>query len=72
MKNFISFIFKFIAIAVAIAAAAYWLNHFLTASGKKELLKNKLPSAEKDISEDNTPSCSCNDAVCAVDMCMPY
>ena len=74
MKNFISFMVKFIAVMAVIAAAAYWLSYFLAASGKKLTfsVKDILPKKKADVPVEQAPSCSCNDAVCAVDMCMPY
>ncbi len=74
MKGFISFTLKFLAVMAVVAAVAYWLNYFLTAAGKKVCLKDILPK-KKATEETETPittACSCNDAVCAVDMCMPY
>lgn len=74
MKGFISFTLKFLAVMAVVAAVAYWLNYFLAAAGKKICLKNILPkkkSQEVEVSV-ATPACGCNDAVCAVDMCMPY
>ena len=73
MKGFISFMLKFIAVMAVLAAAAYWLNYFLAAAGKKICLKDLM--SKKALKEEvpaSESSCSCNDAVCAVDMCMPY
>jgi len=77
MKGFISFMLKFIAVVAILAAALYWLNYFLAAMGKKNFcIKELLPKKElkeKAVQQSETPaSCNCNDAICAVDMCMPY
>ncbi len=75
MKGFISFTLKFLAVMAVVAAVAYWLNYFLAAAGKKICLKDILPKKEADekvIEAPTSASCGCNDAVCAVDMCMPY
>ena len=81
MKNFISFMIKFITIVTVLAAFAYWINYFLKASGKFELLvksvkkvfsKKQEPEIMEPISLPTQNTCNCNDAVCAVDMCMPY
>lgn len=74
MKGFISFTLKFLAVMAVIAAVVYWLNYFLAAAGKKICLTDILPKKKSDEDAEVTvaASCGCNDAVCAVDMCMPY
>lgn len=74
MKGFISFTLKFLAVMAVVAAVAYWLNYFLAAAGKKICLKDILPkkALKEDAEAPASGACSCNDAVCAVDMCMPY
>ena len=74
MKNFLSFMLRAIAVLAAVAAVAYWLSYFITAAGKKQELfsafaKKSDPEPEP---ENNSAPRSCGDAVCAVDMCMPY
>ena len=81
MKNFISFMIKFITLCTVLAAFAYWINYFLKASGKAELLaeaarkifqKKQSAEAIEPIAIPSQSTCNCNNAVCAVDMCMPY
>lgn len=81
MKNFVIFMVKFITVLTVLAAIGYWLNYFLKATGKAELcvkaikkLFSNKETADISAPTESTPqsSCNCNDAVCAVDMCMPY
>ena len=80
MKKFITLMVAFVAFAAVVATIAYWMSYFMAAKGEKlhfsvkDILPKKKDSTseEPQPSSDDAPSCSCNNAVCAVDMCMPY
>lgn len=76
MKSIVSFFVRFAVIVGVLAAAAYWLSYFFAATGKRFcfLFGNALPDDSElpKKEEEPAPSCGCEDAVCAVDMCMPF
>lgn len=78
MKKFISFILKFAAVMSFLCAIGYWLAYFFSATERKSYMVmnsdfDNNPILEEETEEQDAPkSCGCNDAVCAVDMCMPY
>ena len=81
MKKMVGFFVKLSVVIAVLAAAAYWLSYFLAATGKKfcfmfgnSLPDDTEPAAENPASAPAQPAAPCSgaDAVCAVDMCMPY
>ena len=80
MKKFFSFFMKFIAVMSVLAAIAYWVYYFLSATGhrtcmmfKSNFTDDETPPIDAHESAAPAPStCEHGDAVCAVDMCMPY
>lgn len=74
MKKMISFILKFVAIMSFLCAIGYWLAYFFSATQRKccMVMKSDFDDEFDSNEETDEQSCGCNDAVCAVDMCMPY
>ena len=79
MKKFFSFFFKLIAVMSVLAAIAYWVYHFLSVTGnrtcmmfKSNFTDDETPQADAEKSDAPEFACEDGDAVCAVDMCMPY
>lgn len=79
MKKFFSFFFGFVAIVSLVAAVAYWVYHFLSAANRcprimfqSNFTDDDAPSPDTAEVKEACTSCDAGDAVCAVDMCMPY
>ncbi|MEG2377954.1 MAG: hypothetical protein RSC43_06325 [Clostridia bacterium] len=75
MSKVAMFLLKFLLVMSAIGAALYWFSYFLAATGQRLSFScGRIPAkpAQADDEAASEVSSPCGDAVCAIDMCMPF